>query len=239
MSGTLAAVGAVLAASPLACLSLTIAAYLAGQWLHRAAASSPLVNPVLIAIALTATLLALTGTPYPAYFEGAKLIHTLLGPATVALAVPLYRQIHHLRRGWPALTAALALGALAAILSAAACAWLFAAPNTVTLALLPKSATAPIAIGIAEKIGGPPTLTAVLVILTGITGAVIGSSLLRAIGVRDPRAVGFAIGLASHGIGTARAFQLGETAGAFAGLAMGANGLATALLVPLLVSWLV
>lgn len=237
MSGALAALGAALAASPLACLTLTIGAYLAGQWLHRRAAASPLVNPVLVAIALTAGLLTLTGTPYPAYFEGAKLIHALLGPATVALAVPLYRQIHHLRRAWPALTAALVLGSLAAILGALACARLFGAPASVTLALLPKSATAPIAIGIAEKIGGPPTLTAVLVILTGITGAVIGSTVLRAIGVRDPRAVGFAIGLASHGIGTARAFQLGETAGAFAGLAMGANGLATALLVPLLVAW--
>ena len=239
MRSALAAVGAVLAASPLACLTLTVGAYLLGAWLHRRARGHPLVNPVLIAIALTASLLTLTATPYPAYFEGAKLIHTLLGPATVALAVPLYRQIHHLRRAWPALVAALGLGSLAAILSAALCARLFGAPAAVTLALLPKSATAPIAIGIAQEIGGPPTLTAVLVILTGITGAVIGSGVLRAAGVRDPRAIGFAIGLASHGIGTARAFQLGETAGAFAGLAMGANGLATALLVPLLVAWLV
>lgn len=238
MMSMLHAVGAVLRASPLVCLALTVCAYLVGLWLHRLAAASPLLNPVLVAIGLVAGLLILSGTPYQDYFAGAKPVHILLGPATVALAVPLYRQIHHLRRAWLALGVTLVAGSLTAIASAVGLARVLGAPAVVGLSLAPKSATTPIAIGIAQKIGGLPTLTAVLVILTGITGAVIGSSLLRLVGVRDARAVGFAIGLAAHGIGTARAFQLSETAGAFAGLAMAANGLATALLVPPVVAWL-
>lgn len=223
-----------LAASPLTWLTLTLAAYEAGAWLHRRAGSSALVNPVLIAILLVAGLLLLSGTDYGVYFAGAQFVHFLLGPATVALALPLWRQFERVRRSWRALLAALLAGSLTAAGSAVLLAWLLGASRQTLASLAPKSVTTPIAMGIAEELGGLPTLTAVLVILTGIVGAVFGGMALRLVGVSDDRATGFALGVASHGIGTARALQVSETAGAFAGLAMGLNGLATALLLPLL-----
>jgi predicted murein hydrolase (TIGR00659 family) len=233
------AVWVYLAASPLFWLSITLLAYQAGLWLHRLAGASPLVNPVLIAIVAVAGLLIATGTSYRTYFDGAQFVHFLLGPATVALAVPLASQVRRLRRSWLALTVALLTGSLTAAGSAVGIAWALGASPAVLASLAPKSVTTPIAMGIAEQLGGLPTVTAVLVILTGIVGAVFGSQLLRLVRVRDPVSTGFAIGLASHGIGTARAFALGETAGAFSGLAMGLNGLATAILLPLLYALLV
>lgn len=222
-----------LAASPLTGLTLTLVAYQVGVWLHRRSGANPLANPVLIAVAAIAGLLFATGTDYRTYFDGAQFVHFLLGPATVALAVPLYRQFAAVRRSAPALLCALVAGSLTAAASAVGIGWLLGASETTLASLAPKSATAPIAMGIAEKIGGLPSLTAVLVILTGILGAALGSGIVRLVGVRDERATGFAIGVASHGIGTARALQIGEAAGAFSGLAMGLNGLATAILVPL------
>jgi len=223
-----------LAASPLTGLTLTLLAYQVGRWVHLRAGSNALANPVLIAVALIAGLLATTETDYATYFEGAQFVHFLLGPATVALAVPLYRQFAQVRRSAVALLVALIVGSVTAAGSAVGIAWVLGASETTMLSLAPKSATAPIAMAIAEDIGGLPSLTAVLVILTGITGAALGSWIVRLVHVRDDRAAGLAIGVASHGIGTARAFQISESAGAFSGLAMGLNGLATATLIPLL-----
>jgi predicted murein hydrolase (TIGR00659 family) len=223
-----------LAASPLTWLTLTLVAYQLALWLHARARRSPLVNPVLITIALVTAALVTSNTPYRTYFEGAQFVHFLLGPATVALAVPLARQFDRLRRSWQALLVALIVGSLTAAGSAVGIAWLFGASRATLVSLAPKSVTTPIAMGIAEQLGGLPTLTAVLVILTGIVGAVLGSGLLRLLRIKDEQTTGFAIGLAAHGIGTARALQLGETAGAFSGLAMGLNGLATAILLPAL-----
>lgn len=224
-----------LAATPLLGLTLTLLAYLAADWLHRRAGRQPLANPVAIAVAIIVTLLLVTGTPYRTYFDGAQFVHFLLGPATVALAVPLYAQFARLRRMWrPALIALLA-GSLTAVLSALAIGWALGASHATLMSLAPKSVTTPIAMGIAEKIGGLPSLTAVLVIATGIVGAVIARYVLDFIGVKDHAVRGFSVGVAAHGIGTARAFQVSEMAGAFSALAMGLNGLLTAVLVPLLV----
>jgi predicted murein hydrolase (TIGR00659 family) len=223
-----------LAETPLLHLTLTLAAYQAGLWLHRKARNSPLVNPVLIAIVALVLLLWGTGTDYRTYFEGAQFVHFLLGPATVALAVPLYRTLEHLRRSGPAIAVALVVGSLTAIVSAVAIGWIAGASHETLLSLAPKSVTTPIAMGVARQVGGTPSLTAVFVILTGILGAVLGRTILDAVRVRDWRARGFAVGIAAHGIGTARALQVDEVAGAFASLAMGLNGLATAILVPLL-----
>ncbi len=162
----------------------------------------------------------------------------MLGPATVALAVPLHANAARIRATLLPIAAALVAGSLTAMISALGIAWALGVRGETLLSLAPKSATAPVALGIAEKIGGSPTLTAVLVILTGITGAIVATPLLNAVGVRDWRARGFAVGVASHGIGTARAFQVNETAGAFAGIGMGLNALLTALVAPLIVSWL-
>lgn len=223
-----------LAGEPLLHLFLTLLAFQIGSWLYRRAGMSPLANPVLIAVILVVSVLLLTGTDYQSYFEGAQFVHFLLGPATVCLAIPLYRQIERVRRSAWALGVSILAGSLTASVSAVAIGWMLSGGRDTLIALAPKSATAPVAMGIAEALGGLPSLTAVLVILTGVLGAMLGPPLLTLIGVRDWAARGVAMGTASHGIGTARALQVNEVAGAFSGLAMGFNALATALLLPLL-----
>jgi len=223
-----------LAASPLLALTLTLLAYLGGLWLYRRSGQNPLVNPVLIAVVAIVGLLFATGTDYRTYFDGAQFVHFLLGPATVALAIPLYRQVQQVKKSLVAILVAVIGGSLTAAGSAVAIAWLLGASKQTILSMAPKSVTAPVAMGIAEEIGGLPTLTAVVVILTGITGAMAATTVLRMLRIDDQRAGGLAIGVTSHGIGTARAFQVGEVAGAFSGLAMGLNALATAILIPVL-----
>ena len=227
-----------LAASPLLWLSMTLAVYLAGQWLFQRSGGRALFNPVALAIALLVSLLLLTGTPYATYFSGAQFIHFLLGPATVALAIPLYLHWERVRRLFLPIAVGLLAGSLTAILSAMSIAWLLGGSPKTLLSLAPKSVTTPVAMGIAEKIGGLPSLTAVMVILTGVIGAVAAPALLRGLRIRDDAIKGFAIGVAAHGIGTARAFQISSLAGAFAGLAIGLNALLTALLAPLIASLL-
>jgi len=223
-----------LSASPLLFLTLTLAAFQAGSWIYERSGHKPFLNPVLTAVILVVGLLLLSGTSYETYFEGAQFVHFLLGPATVALAIPLYRQFDRVRRSALALITSLLCGSLTAIGTAVGLGWLLGASRETLLSLAPKSVTAPVAMGITEQLGGLPSLTAVLVILTGILGAVLGPPLLSLIGVKDWRARGLALGTASHGIGTARALQAGELAGAFSGLAMGINALATAILLPIL-----
>ena len=227
-----------LAASPLLWLTMTLAVYLAGQWLFRRSGGRALFNPVALALVLLAPLLLLTGTPYATYFSGAQFIHFLLGPATVALAIPLYLHWARVRRLFLPLMAGLLAGSLTAILSAMGVAWLLGGSPQTLLSLAPKSVTTPVGMGIAEKIGGLPSLTAVLVILTGVVGAVTAPALLKGLRIRDDAVKGFAIGVAAHGIGTARAFQISSLAGAFAGLAIGLNALLTTMLAPLIVRWL-
>jgi predicted murein hydrolase (TIGR00659 family) len=223
---------------PLLWLAATLAAYAAGVALHERAGRAPAVNAVAIAVALLVAVLLATGTSYPTYFGGAQFVHFLLGPATVALAVPLFRNRHVVARAWLPLAASLLAGSLTAAGSAMGIAWMLGGSRQTLLSLAPKSVTTPIAMGVSERIGGSPSLTAVLVICTGIIGAIVATPLLNAMGVRDWRARGFAVGLAAHGLGTARAFQVDEMAGTFAGIAVGLNGIATAVLVPFLVQLL-
>ncbi|GAB1361639.1 LrgB family protein [Rhodobacter sp.] len=225
-----------LSRGPLLWLTATLAAYAIGDACFRAANRLPLVNPVLIAVAVLGTLLWLTSTPYATYFEGAQFVHFLLGPATVALAVPLALNLPRLRRALLPVIAALLAGSLTAMVSTLAILKVFGADHTLMATLAPKSVTAPVAIGISESLGGSPTLTAVLVILTGVTGAIIATPLLNLLRIRDWRARGFATGTASHGIGTARAFQVNPVAGAFAGLGMALNAILTALIAPFVLS---
>lgn len=226
-----------LSSGPLLWLTATLIAYAAGDALFRAANRMPLANPVLIAVALLGTLLWATSTPYAMYFEGAQFVHFLLGPATVALAIPLALNLPRLRRALLPVVAALLAGSLTAMVSALMIAYAFGADVELLASLAPKSTTAPVAIGISASLGGSPTLTAVLVILTGITGAIIATPLLNFLRLKDWRARGFATGVASHGIGTARAFQVNQVAGAFAGLGMALNAILTALLAPLVLSF--
>ena len=220
-----------LSASPLTWLTATLLAYVAADAFAARVNRHPLANTVVIASALLAGLLLATGTPYAAYFDGAQFVHFLLGPATVALAVPLWRNVAIVRRSLVAMAAALVAGSVTAAASAVAIAWLFGAPREILASLAPKSVTAPIAMELSKSLGGIPALAAVLVIATGITGAIIVTPLMNALKIRNYAARGFAAGVASHGIGTARAFQVSELAGTFAGIAMGLNGALTSLLV--------
>lgn len=226
-----------LATSPLFWLALTLAAYLAADAASARTGRHPVVNPVLITIALVGVVLVATGTDYPTYFAGAQFIHVLLGPATVALAVPIVRHREEIRRNLLPLAAALAVGSTIGVLSAVAIAKALGGSPTLVASVAPKSVTAPIAMGVAREIGGLPELTAVLVIATGIAGAVLVTPLMNLLRLRDWRARGFAAGLAAHGIGTARALQVNPVAGVFAAVAMGLNGLVTAVLAPLLAGW--
>jgi predicted murein hydrolase (TIGR00659 family) len=227
-----------LSGSPLLWLTATLVAYLAADAVSAAFRRHPLANPVLIAVVLVSVVLVATGTTFQAYFAGAQFVHFLLGPATVALAVPLVRYLPQVRRTLVPMLVALVIGSMTAIASAVLLARLFGLDRGAILALAPKSSTAAIAMGIAEKIGAEPALTAVLVILTGISGAIMVTPLMNALRLKNYAARGFAAGLTSHGIGTARAFQVDPLAGTFAGIALGLNGLLTALLVPLLLPWL-
>jgi predicted murein hydrolase (TIGR00659 family) len=234
--------GVYLSASPLLGLTLTLCAYVVAHAIYVRARLSPLANPVAIAIVLVSLVLVVSGMSYQRYFAGAQFVHFLLGPATVALAVPLARQLPRLRQAFVPLACALLCGCVTAIVSSVAVAVLLGATPQLARTMGPKSATTPIAMAVAERLGGYPALTAVLVIATGIFGAISGRFLFNLLRIDSQEARGFALGVASHGIGTARAFQVSPEIGAFAGLGMGLNGALTALLapwlVPLVMRWL-
>jgi len=214
----------------------TLLAYALCVRLQRRARGHAMANPVALAIVLLVALLLLTNLPYATYFASARPLHFLLGPATVALAVPLARELPRLRRLlWP-VGAGLLTGNLAAACSAIFLAKVLGATRQVTLSLAPKSVTTPIAMGISEKIGGLPSLTAVLVITTGVVGAVVGPWFLDRLGIEDPTVRGTAMGVGAHGLGTAAIYQESSEAGAYSGLAMGLSGMITALLLPALVT---
>ena len=224
-----------LSQSRLLWLTATLGAYLAADWLFQRSRRMPLLNPVLVAIVVLVSVLLATGVKYHTYFQGAQFVHFLLGPATVALAVPLYQQLERLKRVALPLLGALLVGSVTASLSAMAIGEAFGLSGQTVLSLAPKSVTTPIAMAVSQDVGGLSSLTAVLVIITGVTGAVAGLTILRWLRVHEPAVRGFAMGLCSHGIGTARSFEEGAETGAFAGLAIGLNGALTAILVPILV----
>ena len=224
-----------LSGSPLLALILTLAAYQAGVAVYERLGRHPLANPVAIAVLLVAAAITAIDMPYAKYFEGAQFVHFLLGTATVALAVPIHRGLAELRGRIVPLFAALLAGGGVSIASAVGMARLLNADETIVGAFYAKSVTAPIAMGVAERIHASPTLTAVFAITTGILGAVLARYVLNAVGSKAWWQRGFALGIAAHGIGTARAFSVNAEAGRFAGLAMGLHGILGAVLIPLLV----
>lgn len=226
-----------LSASPLFGLTATLGVYVVAQALYERVDRAPWANPVLWSVAFIGSGLLLTKTPYPTYFAGAQFVHVLLGPAVVALGWPLWQRRAELRRrAGPLLVAAL-VGGLAAGASAVAIGWAFGLPAEVLKSLAPKSVTAPVAMGIAERIGGVPALAAVFAVLTGMVGAISARTLFTAMGLThdsDWAVRGFALGTTSHGIGAARALQVHADAGAYAGIALGLQVLLASLLLPLL-----
>ncbi len=223
-----------LSASPLLHLTLTLSAFVVASQVYKKLGMHPLLNPVLLSVIAIVFILHKTQTSYSTYFEGAQFVHFLLGPATVALAVPLYRQFSKVRQSAAAILISLLCGSITSAITAVGIAWALGAGAASVISIAPKSVTAPVAMGISEQLGGLPSLTAVIVILTGIIGAMLGPLILNLMRIKDWSVRGMAIGTASHGIGTARALQVNETAGAFSGLAMGLNALATAILLPVL-----
>ena len=224
--------------TPLLGLAATLCVWRLALAITELAGGHALAHPVPIAITLLVLLLLATGTPYAAYFQGAQYIHFLLGPATVALAIPMHANLARIRASAGAILPAILAGSVTAAASAMVLARLFGGSREMVLSLAPKSVTTPIAMGIAEQIGGNPSLAAVFVLLTGIVAGLIAVPVLRLVGVRDWRAIGLAAGTAGHGLATARVLVMSETAGAFGGLAIGLNGVVTAVLVPVLATFL-
>ncbi|WP_088279403.1 LrgB family protein [Ideonella sp. A 288] len=222
-----------LSATPLFGLTATLVAYLAMHAASVRLGQPPWANPVLWTVLALAVLLTLSGTPYPTYFSGAQFIHFLLGPAVVALAWPMWQRREQLRRQGAALLVAGLTGGLAAAGSAVAFGWALGLPDEVLRSLAPKSVTAPVAMGIAEQLGGIPALAAVFAVLTGLVGALSGKYLFDGLRIPAPEVRGFALGTASHGIGAARAMQVHPDAGAYAGLALGLQVILASLLMPL------
>ncbi|MFL6153275.1 MAG: LrgB family protein [Ornithinibacter sp.] len=226
-----------LTTSPLLGLTLTLAAYAAGRWAHRRT-GNPVLQPVLVAIVLVAVVLEVFDIPYADYLSGGSFVGFWLGPATVALALPLHHEWHLVRRSAVPILTGVVVGAAVSIASAVLVTRLAGGSRTIQLTMAPKATTTPVSIALSDQIGGIPALTAVLTILAGITGAVAGPWLLDRLGIRDLRARGVALGAVAHGIGTSRALNESRTEGAFSALSMGLTALATSVLVPVLLLFL-
>ncbi len=189
-------------------------------------------NPVFTSILIIILILKTLHVSYEDYNRGGKVISFFLDPAVVAIAVPLYRGRKTIKENKGAIFFGVITGSVLGVASACGLAWILGAPKEIILTLAPKSVTTPIAIRIAEKIGGIPPLTACVVIVTGILGAIMGPILLDLLRIKDPLCRGIGMGVASHGIGTARAFEEGELTGAVSGLCIGLAGVATAFMIP-------
>jgi predicted murein hydrolase (TIGR00659 family) len=227
-----------LSSTPLFGLTATLVTYVAAATIYERLDRAPWANPVLWSVVAIGTVLLVTHTSYPAYFAGAQFVHVLLGPAVVALAWPLWLRRAELRRRGVALTIAAVIGGVAAGGSAVALGWAFGMPADILRSLAPKSVTAPVAMGIAERIGGVPALSAVFAVVTGLVGALSAKYLFDFLRVDSWAVRGFALGTASHGIGAARALQVNPDAGAYAGIALGLQVLLASFLVPLAFQWL-
>ncbi|MEJ2514905.1 MAG: LrgB family protein [Gammaproteobacteria bacterium] len=235
MGESLSRVWVYLEEQPLVWLTLTLAVFVAAVWINRRARGAPWLHPTILSMAVLIGLLLVTGTDYDTYFEGAQFIHFLLGPATVALAVPLHDNLRQIRRLLLPIGVACIVGVTVAAATAVGVAWLVGARGATLASLAPKSVTTPISMGVAEQIGGLPSLAAGIVLMTGVVGVVAAGPLFRLMGIRDERAQGLALGVSAHGFGTAYALGISLRAGAFAGLGLGLAGILTAFLLPLAV----
>jgi predicted murein hydrolase (TIGR00659 family) len=223
--------------TPALALLATLAVYLLARWAY-ARTRLALLNPALVSIAAIIALLLVTRMPYSEYERGGRLLSFWLGPAVVALGLPLALQLETVRRNVLGIALGLGAGIVVGIVTAVGVASLLGAAPAVVRSLAPRSATTPIAMAVAARLGGIPALSAVVSIVSGALGALIGVRLLRLVGVRSRLATGLAIGAAAHGLGTARVAEEGHTEGAAAGMAMGAVGVGTALFAPLLLALL-
>jgi predicted murein hydrolase (TIGR00659 family) len=237
MPGPLSVLQAI-GADPLFGLGFTLVIYQAAAWLQRRCGGFVLLNPVLVSVCVIVLVLTSSGIGYSDYMRGGQYIGYLLGPATVALALPLYDNLASIRRSARAILPSVLLGSLVTSIGAMFVGHLLGASRDVIVSLGAHSATTPIAMGIAQQLGGIPSLAAAFTLLTGLTGVILYGPVMRAAGVKDWRARGLGVGTVAHGLGTARMLQLSEAAGAYSGMAIGINGLLTSLIVPLVARFL-
>lgn len=221
--------------SPLLWLTVTLVVYVSSVKLYQKLKYNPLALPVLTSVCIIVTLLIFSDTSYETYFSGVKLLHFLIGPATVALAIPLYHQLPKLISLWRPLSISLVIGALTGLVSSGIITSGFGGSADMIISLLPKSTTMPIAMAISEHFGGTPSLTAVSVALTGIVGSIVALPVFHLLRIEDPVAKGVAMGVSAHAIGTARIIQFDEAMGAFSALAMSVTGILTAIFMPFVV----
>ena len=224
--------------TPLFALLLTLASYRLAWWVYERTGRHPLAHPFLLAMIPVIVVLLALGISYRDYLAGTAVLQFFLGPATVALAWPLYRQLSTLRRIWRQVTLYILVGAPLAAGLAIGLAALCGAPADVIGSLAPKSVTTPIALEVSRLTGGYPALAAGAVAITGIVGVLAAPLVFRLFRITDDRIRGLALGLVAHAIGTARAFEYGERAGAYSSLALGLTGLLTALALPWLWPWI-
>ena len=215
-------------------MSVTVVAF----WLMDRLASHlgrpPLLHPVLLSTPVIIAVLMLTDTAYEDYAPATAMITFLLGPTVVSMAVPIWANRVTIRRLAVPITLALVAGAVTAIVTSVGIVWLFGAPEDIMASIAPRATTTPVGMAISQTLGGIPALTAVIVIFAGVFGAILATPLLDLLRIRDRRARGFAVGVAAHGVGAARAFQVSPTAGAYAGVGMALNALLTAALLSLI-----
>ncbi len=220
-------------------LMLSITAFVASLWLFNRSEKltwlHPLLHPLVTGSTLVAAALWLLDISYPDYKAANWPLIKLLGPATVALAIPMHREFHHIRQMTKPLLLGLFFGSFISTVTALIFAWLAGGSDAFLLATSSKTVTTPIALGIAEKIAAEPGLVAGIVIFTGVIGAMAATPLFRLLRISDHRVQGFALGINTHGVGTARAFEISPSCGAFASLAMSLTGVIVALVLPWLV----
>ncbi|HVL02624.1 MAG TPA: LrgB family protein [Dongiaceae bacterium] len=223
---------------PLFGLLLTLATFYCGQRLYVASGRNPWLQPVVASMVLVILVLVLFDIPYERYYRGAELLHLLLGPATVALAVPLFQHARRIRALLLPILLTLLTGGALTVGIAVGTLWLLGGSDASLITITTKSITTPIAMAVSEQLGGIPSLAAVIVIVTGALGAVVGIPIMEKLGFRDQAVQGVTLGLTAHAVGTVRALEVNEECGAFAAFAMGTTGVLTALLLPMIISWL-
>ena len=223
-----------LASNPVLWLCLTLLAYQIGIWVYQKSGYITMLSPFVIAVAILLAILFGTHTQYETFFAGAQFVHFLLGPATVALAVPLFDQRLRLAKLWAPLLIGVVVGCVVGVISTVLLGALLGASFESIMSMAPKSVTTPIAMGISEKMGGIPEFTAGIVVLTGIVGSLLATPIFKLCKIKKDYVKGFSLGVAAHGMGTSRAFQISDKAGAFSGLAMGLAGIITAFAAPMI-----
>lgn len=219
--------------APLTWLIITISAYKIGVLIYEKSGKNAFLQPIVIAYAIMLPILLVAKVPYKEYFSAVSMLHFFLGPATVALALPLYKNLKLIRAYFVPILITLVAGGIFTILSAVGILWLFGASKITMLSMTTKSVTAPITLITANDIGANASLAVGFVVITGLLGALIGTPIFRLLKIKHDAAKGFALGLLSHAVGTARAFEISENAAAFSALAMGLVGVFIAVFLPL------